>query len=181
MKKILSSSSKRPLPLDISIYVIYHGNIGRLKVLEYLTDESSFADMYQAGSSNKSSYWTSIWFLFPIKKCKCCNMEELCSQPFLQPLLRNQPLLCSSYIFICLCFCITTWVCIIATMHSIYIWSVQKQWFHKSSLSRLCLWLLFYSNTFQVINTTCGTPNSQQQTIISLGYPLWVIIPMTDY
>lgn len=80
-----------------------------------------------------------------------------------------------------LCFSIITWVCIITTMHSIYVWSVQKQWFHKSSLSRLRLWLLFYSDTFQVINTTCGTPNSQQQTIISLGYPLRVIIPLTDY
>lgn len=85
------------------------------------------------------------------------------------------------FILIPLCFSITTWVCIITTMCSIYVWSVQKQWFHKSSLSRLRLWLLFYSDTFQVINTTCGTPNSQQQTIISLGYPLRVIIPMTDY
>lgn len=115
------------------------------------------------------------------KNASAATQNNFVQQSFLLHLLKNQTFLCSSFIFMSPCFSITTCMCTIITMHPIYVWSVQKQWFHKSSLSRLQLWLLFYSNTFQVINTTCGTPNSQQQTIISLGYPLRVIIPMTDY
>lgn len=53
------------------------------KILEYLTDKSSFADMYQGDSRNKCSYWASFCCVFPIKKCKCHNTEQLCSWLFL--------------------------------------------------------------------------------------------------